>query len=885
MDSSKTPPHVPWSLSPDELFASLQTAERGLTYDEARKRFETYGANSLPTGRKTNALAIFFHQFASPLIFILLGASLLTSALQEWLDTGVILLAIAVNVILGFYQEFRADRALEKLTSYIRERARVVRDGIQEEIDSSSLALGDIVAVSSGSRAPADCRIISANGIEMDESILTGESLPVPKSADVVPPAAILSDRANMLHAGTLAVAGHATAVVTSIGAATEIGKIARLVGETGREETPLQKSLWRLAWIIFGFTLLLIAGLVYLGVHRGEPLLEMLVISAAVAVGSIPEALPIALTVILAVGVERLAVKKGVIRNLSAAETLGSATVIMTDKTGTLTEANMRLVGIMPIEELLKESSHDAAFKMERLTPEKKKILEAALLGTDAAIVNPSAPRKEWEFSGRPFESNIARAANSHGIDVLEAAKTRLSLLDFNSTNKFSVSRNTGTGEVAVIGAPDILLSRSALSKDEYVALEERIHAISADGGRILGVAYLSKKDGAKLEAGKTAPADVAALTFAGLLVFSDPVRKEAPAALQRIEELGARVVMVTGDLKGTAMSVAKELGWSVTDAHVVSGEDLHRMTDAELAEVLPRIRIFARVTPEDKLRIGKLFQAKGEVVAMTGDGVNDAPSLKAIDIGVALGSGSDVAKSVADLILLDDNFKTIVAAIEEGRRILGNIRKAFVYLMSNALDEVFLIGGALLVGLPLPLTALQIIWVNLFTGSLPALSFAFDDNHDHGKTGRKTVGAIFNTEVKVLTVGIGVITSALLFVLYWALLEYGVALEDARSILFVCFASYMLVAAYSLRSLEKPVFAFPVLSNKVLNWSVLVAVAILIVTVTLPAFKDAFLIGTPPTDLLWVIAVWLTANVALIELSKWALRFYKNRMVPSVS
>lgn len=880
MESLKNIPPAPWSLPLDEIYDELKTGREGITEDEARVRRGRFGDNTLPKSRGLNALTIFLHQFGSPLIFVLIGASVLTVLLNEWLDTSVILFAILLNVALGFYQEYRADRALEKLTSYVRERARVVRRGIEQEIDSSVIAPGDVITVSAGSRVPADARIVVENGLGIDESILTGESLAVRKKTDVVSKGAIVADRANMLHAGTLVVEGHGVAVATGVGANTEIGKIARLVAETDKEQTPLQKSVWRLAWIIFALVVVLVGGLLYLGLSRGEGLLEMLLVASAVAVGAIPESLPIALTVILAIGVERIAGRRGIIRNLAAAETLGSATLIMTDKTGTLTQANMRLVGILSKAELASGQAFSFSSKLENLTEEKRKLMELSLLGTDSVLTNPSEAKEKWIFSGRPIESNIAKAANEHDFDVIGFAKERrFSLLDFNSTNKFSIARDKKDGTTVVIGAPDVLLSRSKLTKDDYVAIEKQIHDISTGGKRILGIARLPKTR--LKDALSASPIDAENLDFSGMLIFSDPLRDEAPEALKRIEALGAKVIMLTGDLKGTALAVGKELGWDVNEGNVVSGEELRRMSDAELSASLSKIRIFARVTPEDKLRIGKLYQQQGEVVAMTGDGVNDAPSLKAMDIGIALGSGSDVAKSIADLVLLDDNFKIIVAAIEEGRRILGNIRKAFVYLLSNALDEVFLIGGALLAGLPLPLNALQIIWVNLFTGSLPALSYAFDENFDVSRAGKKSVGEIFNTEVKVLTIGIGIATSALLFVLYWALLAYGIELDAAKSILFICFASYILVAAFSLRSLHRPIFSYPLFTNRYLNWSVLSAAALLIVTVTVPWFQHAFGIAPPPLSLLWIVAVWLVINIVLIEGAKWFFRAYGRHKV----
>ncbi|MDQ5931064.1 MAG: Cation ATPase protein, partial [Patescibacteria group bacterium] len=328
------------------------------------------------------------------------------------------------------------------------------------------------------------------------------------------------------------------------------------------------------------------------------------------------------------------------------------------------------------------------------------------------------------------------------------------------------------------------------------------------------------------------------------------------------------------TGDLKGTALSVAKDIGWDIFDNQILTGQELKNFSDDDLLKVLPSIKIFARVTPEDKLRIGLLFRKLGEVVAMTGDGVNDAPSLKAMDIGVALGSGSDVAKSAADLVLLDDNFQTISLAIQEGRRILVNIRKTFVYLMSNSLDEVFVVAGSLIVGIPLPLTALQIIWVNLFTGSLPALSFAYDEDFDKKEIKRNKLKKIFTREVNILTFGIGILSSVLLFVLYFSLVKFGVDIPVARSIFFVCFASYILVISFSFRSLTKPLFSYPTFSNRKLNQSIIVAILILVATMILPITRNLFDLAPLPLSWFWLVALWLILNVFLVESAKFLFR-----------
>ncbi len=856
----------PWAIDTVDLIKDLGTSHDGLTDQEAEARIGVYGDNTFHNKEKKNIVLLFLKQFLSPLIFLLIGAAILTGILAEWVDTIVIAFAVLLNVILGFYHEFHAENTLEKLNTYIKDRARIIRDGREEEVDSMLLVPGDIIKLSYGTRIPADARILSVNNFQVDEAILTGESIPVEKNSEVLPMSALVAERKNIAHAGTLVVQGYATAVVYATGDSTEIGKIAGIVSATRRVETPLQKGIAHLAWLIFIVVIVIVIGILILGVTRGEPLLPMLVLSAAVAVGAVPEALPITLTVILAIGSLRIANKKGIVRKLSAAETLGSTTLIMTDKTGTLTLADMQLVGIETSDMLL--SGKTDAIDSETLSHNQKHLLEFSLRNIDVSVENRDEEKDKWTFRGRPFEVNIAKACRNYNIPLDHMLSTTTSLvLPFNSTNKFSVAKKDDL--YIVMGAPDILLKRSKISKEEYIKFEEWIESTSRDGKRLIGLATLSGK-GLKADIN---PEDVDGLEFLGMLVFYDPIRPEVPDAIKTIEAHGVKMVLVTGDLKGTAISVAKSLNWDVNESEVLVGSELHTLSDDELIKIIPNIKIFARVTPEDKLRIGKLYQKLGEVVAMTGDGVNDAPALKAMDIGISLGSGSDVAKSAADLVLLDDNFKTISTSIDEGHRILANIRKTVVYLMSNSLDEVFVIGGSLIMGLALPLTALQIIWVNLFTGSLPALAFAFDENMDRKKYFKNESKHIFTKEVKVLTFGIGVLSSLFLFILYYFLVQNSDSVAIARSIFFVCFASYILVISFSFRSLYNPLFSYRVFSNKKLNWSIVVAVAILILTMTVPFMRNVFELAPLPVSSLPLVALWLVINVLLVEGAKYIL------------
>ena len=857
----------PWFFSSEEVLNKLNTSIKGLSEEEAKARFEKFGANIFRKKRVLSIPKLALKQIMSPLVFILIGAAILTGILQEYMNTLVIIAAILINTGLGLYREYQAENTLEKLETYIKDRSRVVRNGNEQEIESSLLVPGDIIKLSYGSRIPADARLISVNNTKVDEAILTGESVPEEKKSGVIKESAIMADRVNMVYAGTLVVEGFATAVIVETGNKTEIGKIAEIVSKTERVPTPIQKGVSQLSWYIFILVIFIVLAIFILGIFRGEPVLQMMILSAAVAVGAVPEALPIALTVILSIGAERVASKKGIIRKLAAAETLGSVTLVMTDKTGTLTKADMQLTGIHTFDMLKKESYSES--NINRLSENQKEILELALHNINIIIQNPNDSKKDWRFIGNPFEVNIAKASVLHDVSLKRIVMGESFLhLPFNSSNKFSVSKKND--HYIIMGAPDILLKKSNVDKTTYLKIFSWIQDASINGERLIAVGILDIKNIKNINA-----ESVKDIKFEGILSFFDPIREEIPLAIQNIETHGVKVIIITGDLKGTAISVAKSLGWSVADDEVLVGEDIQLMTDEQLLEIIPKIKIFARITPKDKLRIGNIYRSLGEIVAMTGDGVNDAPALKSMDIGISLGSGSDVAQSAADLVLLDDNFHTISMAIDEGRRILSNIRKTFIYLMSNALDEVFVIGGSLILNIALPLTALQIIWVNLFTGSLPALAFAYDENLDKGKGKKTSKKELLTTEVKVLSFGLGAVTSILIFLLYYALLHWGVEIKIARSVFFVCFSIYVLVVSFSFRSLYKPIFSYNPFSNKKLNIAIIVGIGLLIATMSIPFMRNLFDIAPMPFSWMWLVIAWVIFNVILVEITKWMLRF----------
>ncbi len=874
-------PTRPWSMSVDAVTGAYKTdTKNGLATSVVNERKNNFGSNEFELEKGASPTTIFIRQFKNPLIVVLLIATALTLYMAEWIDSAIILFAILVNTALGFFQESKAERAIADLRSYITERARVLRNGIEAEIDSRLLVPGDIIHLVRGARVTADARLIKINGLSVDESILTGESLSVSKHTETLLETAGLAERANMVFAGTHVVEGSGYAIVTNIGYKTELGKLALLTEETSSEKTPLQIAMHKLAWAITIAISIVVACIFLLGIAKHQPLGEMLLLSIAIIVGAVPEALPIGLTSVLAIGVGHIAKRKGIMRSLTAAETLGSTTVVMTDKTGTLTQARMDLVDITPLEKLI-EPSFNPEMIRKRYSIVQKEILRLAACNSDVVIEDDSLTPENWVMSGSPLETNIVKSAGIHGITIEKVEREMLNLrLTFNSTYKFSVSKipthflpgayDRYEDAHVVVGAPDVLLARSYMDKETYLKAQKAIDSLSTLGRRVLGVALVTPHTNQPT----LHPEDIRDITFLGTISFVDPIRPEVPSALVKIQSYGVKVVMITGDLSGTAISVAKALGWAVGETSVLTGEQLQQLSDEELVKALSHVRIFARVTPSDKVRVAKLYQSIGEIVAMTGDGVNDGPALKVANIGIAVGSGSDVAKSIADLVLIDNNFETIVATIGEGKQMLANIKKIFVYLMSNSLDEVILIGGSIIAGVAMPLTAVQIIWVNLFTGSIPAIAYAFD--RQPATKGVQDSKIFFDRTVLFLVIVIGTATSLLLFILYYVLISLSVPLETAQTVLFMCFSAYILVVSFSFRNLHAPVYTYPLLENKFLCGGVMLGLLLITATVYVPFFQTIFDIA--PVSLYWALFVilWLIGNLLLVEGAKWFAQKY---------
>jgi Ca2+-transporting ATPase len=738
---------------------------RGLAPEEAQRRLAEYGANELEEKQGESPLKLLLHQFKDFMVLVLVGAVVISGLLGEMLDALTILAIILMNGILGFFQEYRAERSLRALKELSAPHAKVLRGGSQEILPARLLVPGDVVLLENGDRIPADLRLIDCQQFAADESALTGESVPVAKHADPIPAAELaLGDRKNCGYMGTMVTSGTAKGIVTATGMSTEMGKIAHMIQHTEEAQTPLQRRLEQLGKILIAVAILLTVMVVVAGVAHGHPLYMMFLAGVSLAVAAIPEGLPAIVTIALALGVQRMIRRKAIVRKLPSVETLGCASVICSDKTGTLTQNQMMVTrlwlggrlleitgeGYEPSGMLLEagkaaETKGDAALR---------RLAQAAVLCNNAELYRHEGekiPRKkktgnaesdagEWKIKGDPTEGALLVAAAKAGYtrSALEALYRREREFPFDSQRKrMSVIVSHQGGQLVLAkGAPDLLVELC-----DYVmwgnqvlpftpALRMKVlqagEAMAKEALRVLGFAYREIKPKEICETSEEAEKG---MVFIGLAGMMDPPRKEVYEAIAKCRGAGIKTVMITGDHALTAQAIAQSIGIMQKGGRVVTGAELSQLSDEELDKISNEVSVYARVSPEHKLRIVQSLQRHGHVVAMTGDGVNDAPAVKAADIGIAMGlTGTDVTKESSALVLADDNFATIVAAVEEGRGIYENIRKFIRYLLASNVGEIMVMFLAMMAGLPLPLVPIQILWVNLVTDGLPAMALGVD-------------------------------------------------------------------------------------------------------------------------------------------------------------
>ncbi|MBU0707844.1 HAD-IC family P-type ATPase, partial [Patescibacteria group bacterium] len=819
-----------YNLTQIKVFELLKTRKFGLTGKEVTARQKKYGQNSLPEGHRASRLILLLNQFKSSLVYILLGAAGISLLLESFVDMYVILSAVIVNVIVGYVQESRAMKAMEKLRRIVQFQALVVRNGEEKNINVKDLVPGDIVVLEPGYKIPADIRFFDTVNLRINEARLTGESHPVTKTTKPLTGDLVLADRTNMGFMGTVVVGGSGRGVVCQTGTETELGQIAQMIKDTKEEKTPLQERLSSLSKLLGGMILLICLFIFAFGYFAGHGFLEMFTTSVAIAVAAIPEGLAVAVTVILAIGMQRILKHKALVRKLVAAETLGSTTVICTDKTGTLTEGEMKVVRVITNNQDFE--THEDKFRthLKETGASFIKALEIGVLCNDAHIENEYSDIKDWVIFGNPTEKALILAGSQVGLNRsnLEKVTPRIDTVPFTSERKFMMTLHHDKKDNKVIylkGAPEKVLEMSdsidvdgkieKLTPAKLEKLKKRYELLSNKGLRIIALAYRSRAiDFTKMI---ESPGLYEQFVFVGFMGIKDPLRKETKETIDLCKKSGIKIVMITGDHKLTAQAIANELGLPAKAENVLEGAEMSKMNNTQLQERVKKISVYARVTPKDKLRIVDAWQAIGEVVAMTGDGVNDAPALRAADIGVAVGSGTDIAKETASLIILDDNFKTIVEAVRQGRVVFDNIRKVVLYLLSDSFSEVIMISVSLLLGFPLPLLAAQILWINLVTDGFPDIALTLEppEKAVMEEPPIRRDEPIVNNEMKILIGVISLVTGLVTLGLFYFFYKATDDLDLARTIAFVSVGIDSLLYVFSCRSLRTSIFKKNPFSN----------------------------------------------------------------------
>ena len=860
-----------WHSRPlEQVMKELDSRPSGLTERESAQRLERLGPNQLEPPRKPSVMARVLGQLKDPMILVLLGAaalSLAASGGEDWLDGAIILIIVLVNGVISITQEDHAQQALEELRRMSSPQAHVLREGRAKKISAAALVPGDVILLEAGDMVPADARVMECSRLQADESAMTGESVPVEKGAhDRLPEEAALGDRTNMVLSGTMITAGRGTALVVATGMDTQMGRIANLLLEDKEGDTPLQRKMGEISKSLSFLCLSVCAVMFGVGLIQGKNMLDMFLTAVSLAVAAIPEGLPAIVTIVLALGIQRMAARGAIVKKLPAVETLGCASVICSDKTGTLTQNRMTV--------------------QELWTPaggHRRDALLAGCLCSDA--------RLEWKAGaptavGDPTEGALVVAAAREGVDQEKEEQNwpRTADLPFDSGRKLMSTihaREDGSWTVFVKGAPDILLERCVAGPRGPLSAQDRravLEANEAMAQKALRVIAVARRELHILPPGLEPRAVESGLTFLGLFGLMDPPRPEVKAAVARCHLAGVRPVMITGDHRATAAAVARELDIIRPGEWTVTGGELDFMPQEVLEEDIEKFAVFARVTPEHKMRIVKAWQKRGHVVAMTGDGVNDAPALKTADIGCAMGvAGTDVAKGAAHMILTDDNFSTIVSAIEEGRGIYSNIRKAIHYLLSCNIGEIFTIFAATLLDFgQMPLVPVQLLWLNLVTDSLPALALGVEPVEEGvmEEKPRDAAAGLFDQKFSFRLAWqglmVGGLTLAAYFLGFTRLAAPGMEGAVANTMAFATLTLCQLFHAFNVRSEDRSLFAQGALSNPAMNRAFLVGMALQLSVLLVPPLQGVFAV-TAMDSAQWLAVFGLAAApIPICEITK---------------
>ncbi len=858
-----------YSKTAREVIDALDSDISGLTSEEANQKRAEYGENKLKEKKKKSNFSRFLEQFKDVMIIILIAAAVVSFVIaiiegnpKEFFEPALILLIVILNAVMGVMQENKAEKALDALKNMSAPKARVLRNKEEMLIDASLLVPGDIIHLEAGDLVPADARLLKSTSLKSEESALTGESVPAEKDAsEIIPENAPLGDRHNMVFSGSSITYGTATAIITATGMNTEMGKIANLLNDEKDEQTPLQKKLAQLGKYL-GFLALAACAVIFLvGVLNKIPLMEIFMTSVSLAVSAIPEGLPAIVTIVLAIGVQRMVKKNAIIRRLPAVETLGSASVICSDKTGTLTQNRMTLV----------KAYADKNKELENISDNNsdtiRTLLSYATLCCDGSV---SFQEGEARLIGDPTETAIIMAAHKNSItrESLSEASPRLAEIPFDSDRKLMTTVNTINGKNVVIvkGAFDVMAKLCIQGDLEYAkSINDQM---SSSALRVLAVAY---KEIDQVPQDPTSENLENNLIFMGLLGMIDPPRPEAKEAVKVCRSAGITPVMITGDHVATASAIAKELGILESGGLAITGQELDAMSDEELDKKVESISVYARVSPENKIRIVKAWQRKGMIVSMTGDGVNDAPALKAADIGCAMGiTGTDVAKGAADITLTDDNFATIVDAVREGRGIYANIRKVVGFLLGTNIGEVVAVFVAMLLWHKTPLLSMQLLWINLVTDSLPAIALGMEAVESDVMTHKPKAK---DEGIFAHGLGVRIILQGLMFGIL-ALTGFAIGerstglLEGGQTLAFMTLALSQVIQAFNMRS-EKSIFKIGVFTNRTLTLAGLVSIALVALVLFTPV-SVAFGLITLPVKLYLIGLGLALVPVVVMEISK---------------
>ena len=857
------------NISKTEVLSQLKTdIKSGLSNEEVIKLQEKYGFNKLNEKKKKSNLQRFFDQFKDVMILILILAAIVSFVIacvegnpREFFEPALILLIVVLNAIMGVLQESKAEKALDALKNMSAPHARVIRDGEEKILDASMLVVGDVIKLEAGDFVPADARLIESVSLKSEESALTGESVPSEKDSEViVDENAPIGDRSNMVFSGCSVTYGTAVAVVTATGMQTEMGKIANLLDGEGNSQTPLQKKLAQLGKYLGIIALVACAIVFVVGLLNNIEPLDIFMTAVSLAVSAIPEGLPAIVTIVLSIGVQRMVKRNALIRRLPAVETLGSASIICSDKTGTLTQNRMTLVKAYidngAIEDITESNSDEI-----------KKMLTYGVLCCDGSVIFDS---DKEQHIGDPTETSIIVAAHKNGLikDELNERYSRVGAIPFDSDRKLMTSINEIDGKLVVIvkGAFDVMASRCVEGNIEKA--KEVTDMMSEDALRVLAIGYKFID---------VLPTDMNPenleneLVFMGLVGMIDPPRPEAKVAVETCKKAGIKPVMITGDHVVTASAIARELGILEEGDMAITGSQLDAMSEDELDNQVEKISVYARVSPENKIRIVKAWQRKGQVVSMTGDGVNDAPALKAADIGCAMGiTGTDVAKGAADMTLTDDNFATIVEAVREGRGIYANIKKVVGFLLGTNIGEVVAVFLAMILWHKSPFLSMQLLWINLVTDSLPAIALgmeAVESNVMEQKPRPKNEG-IFANGLGVRIVLQGLMFAALALIGFKMGEYYGGSLEAGQTMAFMVLALSQTIQAFNMRS-DSSLFKIGWFTNKNLNLAVLASVLMMVLVLFTPV-GIAFGLVILPTWLYFVALGLILVPIFVMEISK---------------